>query len=152
MKYDQFFKTKFLKNKNTIFFKRIKTNQQQKLLREEKDLLQDQVAALHNQVEAQNLVVRKLEEKENLLQQQLATVEKEIASRHQALELHRRKAVEQAHSLTDLKLQVSCKHTWGRRGVIITTHERGGGWFTPPPSGPNFFGGRVLTAGWGLKH
>uniref|UniRef100_A0A915KCW5 E3 ubiquitin protein ligase n=1 Tax=Romanomermis culicivorax TaxID=13658 RepID=A0A915KCW5_ROMCU len=99
-----------LKEKDDANFKlmsdRIKTNQQHKLLREEKDLLQDQVIALQNQVEAQNLVVRKLEEKENLLQQQLATLEKEIASRQQATDLHRRKAIEGAQSLADLKLQV----------------------------------------------
>jgi len=69
-------------------------------------LLDEQVAALHNQVEAQNLVVRKLEEKERLLLHQLTLNEKELASRQQALELHKRKATEMAQSVVDLKLQL----------------------------------------------
>jgi E3 ubiquitin-protein ligase BRE1 len=41
-------------------------------------VLAEQVATLQSQVEAQNLVVRKLEEKERILQNNLATVEKEL--------------------------------------------------------------------------
>ena len=57
---------------------RIKSNQMAKLLREEKDVLAEQVGTLQAQVEAQNQVVRKLEEKERILQNNLATVEKEL--------------------------------------------------------------------------
>lgn len=57
---------------------RIKANQIQKLLREEKEVLADQVATLQSQVEAQNLVVRKLEEKEQILQNTVTTMEKEL--------------------------------------------------------------------------
>lgn len=89
-----------------LFSQRIRTNQQHKLLREEKELLQDQVTALQNQVEAQNLVVRKLEDKERLLHQQVTMTEKEIGSRQQAFELHKRKAVECAQSAADFKLQM----------------------------------------------
>ena len=59
-------------------FQRIKSNQIHKLLREEKDVLAEQVATILHQVEAQNVVVRKLEEKERILQNNLATVEKEL--------------------------------------------------------------------------
>ena len=57
-------------------------------------------------MEAQNQVVRKLEEKERLLQNSLATVEKELTLRQQALEMHKRKAIESAQSAADLKLHL----------------------------------------------
>ena len=56
--------------------------------------IQEQVATIHSQCEAQNVVVRKLEEKERILQNNLLTVEKELALRQQAMELHKRKALE----------------------------------------------------------
>ncbi len=43
-------------------------------------MLVEQVATILHQVEAQNVVVRKLEEKERILQNNLATVEKELRS------------------------------------------------------------------------
>ena len=58
------------------------------------------------QVEAQNQVVRKLEEKERLIQNNLSTIEKELAFKQQAMELHKRKAVEAAQSAADLKLHL----------------------------------------------
>ena len=59
-------------------FQRIKSNQIHKLLREEKNVLVEQVMTLQTQVESQNQVVRKLEEKERILQNNLAVVEKEL--------------------------------------------------------------------------
>ena len=59
---------------------RIKANQIHKLMREEKAVLEEQIQTLHTQVEAQLVVLRKLEEKEQLLQNNLATVEKELRS------------------------------------------------------------------------
>lgn len=53
-----------------------------------------------------NSVVRKLEEKERILQNSLATVEKECSIRQQAMELHKRKAIESAQSAADLKLHL----------------------------------------------
>jgi hypothetical protein len=47
-------------------------------MKEEKELVEEQVGSLQNQVEAQNLVVRKLEEKERLLYQNLASLENEL--------------------------------------------------------------------------
>lgn len=99
-----------LREKDDANFKlmseRIKSNQIQKLLREEKDMLAEQVTTLHNQVEAQNQVVRKLEEKERLLQNNLSTIEKELSLRQQAMEMHKRKAIESAQSAADLKLHL----------------------------------------------
>ncbi|RZF45677.1 hypothetical protein LSTR_LSTR017219, partial [Laodelphax striatellus] len=89
-----------LREKDDANFKlmteRIKSNQLHKLAREEKDVLKDQVNTLTTQVEATNVVVRKLEEKERILQNSLATVEKELALRQQAMEMHKRKAIESA--------------------------------------------------------
>lgn len=59
-----------------------------------------------NQVEMTNTVVRKLEEKERILQNSLATVEKECSIRQQAMEMHKRKAIESAQSAADLKLHL----------------------------------------------
>ena len=74
-----------------LLFQRIKANQIHKLLREEKDVLGDQVATYQTQVDAQNQVVRKLEEKERILQNALSTVEKEMGFRQQGSDLHKRK-------------------------------------------------------------
>ncbi|XP_059165912.1 E3 ubiquitin-protein ligase Bre1-like isoform X2 [Physella acuta] len=99
-----------LREKDDANFKlmseRIKSNQIQKLLREEKDVLTEQVVTLQSQVEAQNLVVRSLEEKERLLQNSLSTVEKEQAITQQAMEMHKRKAVESSQTAADLKLHL----------------------------------------------
>lgn len=104
-----------LREKDDANFKlmseRIKSNQLHKLAREEKDVLKEQVSTLTTQVEAANLVVRKLEEKERILQNTLATVEKELALRQQAMEMHKRKAIESAQSAADLKLHLEKYHS-----------------------------------------
>ncbi|XP_034938815.1 E3 ubiquitin-protein ligase Bre1 isoform X2 [Chelonus insularis] len=104
-----------LREKDDANFKlmteRIKSNQLHKLAREEKDVLKEQVSTLTTQVEAANVVVRKLEEKERLLQNSLATVEKELAIRQQAMEMHKRKAIESAQSAADLKLHLEKYHS-----------------------------------------
>ncbi|CAG9773524.1 unnamed protein product [Ceutorhynchus assimilis] len=104
-----------LREKDDANFKlmseRIKSNQLHKLAREEKDILNDQVATLTSQVDAINLVVRKLEEKERLLQNTLALVEKELQLRQQAMEMHKRKAIESAQSAADLKLHLEKYHS-----------------------------------------
>jgi len=50
--------------------------------------------------------VRKLEEKERLLLNSISTMEKEAGCRQQAMELHKRKAIESAQSAADLKLHL----------------------------------------------
>ncbi|XP_057266789.1 E3 ubiquitin-protein ligase BRE1B, partial [Pezoporus wallicus] len=98
-----------LREKDDANFKlmseRIKANQIHKLLREEKDELGEQVLALKAQVDAQLLLVQKLEEKERALQSSLGSVERELAVRCQGLELHKRKAVEAAQLAEDLRAQ-----------------------------------------------
>ncbi len=103
-----------LREKDDANFKlmseRIKSNQIQRLAREERDMLIQQVNTLTTQVEAQNQVVRKLEEKERLLQNNLQTVDKELSMRQQAMEMHKRKAIESAQSAADLKLHLEKYH------------------------------------------
>ncbi|KAK6625307.1 E3 ubiquitin-protein ligase bre1 [Polyplax serrata] len=103
-----------LREKDDANFKlmteRIKSNQLHKLSREEKDVLKEQVSTLTTQVEATNVVVRKLEEKERILQNALATAEKELSVRQQAMEMHKRKAIESAQSAADLKLHLEKYH------------------------------------------
>uniref|UniRef100_H2LUU0 E3 ubiquitin protein ligase n=1 Tax=Oryzias latipes TaxID=8090 RepID=H2LUU0_ORYLA len=102
-----------LREKDDANFKlmseRIKSNQIYKLLKEEKEELADQVLTFKTQVDAQLLVVQKLEEKEGVLQSTLAALEKELGVRTQALELNKRKAVEAAQLAEDLKVQL--EHT-----------------------------------------
>ncbi|XP_056644627.1 E3 ubiquitin-protein ligase Bre1 isoform X2 [Diorhabda carinulata] len=104
-----------LREKDDANFKlmseRIKSNQLHKLAREEKDVLKEQVGTLTTQVDAANIVVRKLEEKERILQNTLATVEKELSLRQQAMEMHKRKAIESAQSAADLKLHLEKYHS-----------------------------------------
>jgi len=103
-----------LREKDDANFKlmseRIKSNQIHQLANEERNVLQEQTNTLTTQVEAQFQVVRKLEEKERLLQNTLATVEKELSLRQQALEMHKRKAIESAQSAADLKLHLEKYH------------------------------------------
>jgi len=103
-----------LREKDDANFKlmseRIKGNHIASLAREEKEMLTQQVATLSTQVEAQNQVVRKLEEKERLLMQNLSAVEKELTLRQQAMEMHKRKAIESAQSAADLKLHLEKYH------------------------------------------
>lgn len=99
-----------LREKDDANFKlmseRIKSNQIHKLLREEKDVLADQVGTLQTQVDAQNQVVRKLEEKERVLQTTLSTVEKELTLRQQAMDMQKRKAIDISQQAADLKLKL----------------------------------------------
>merc|ERR1712223_340386 len=103
-----------LREKDDANFKlmseRIKSNQIQRLAREERETLTQQGNTLSTQVEAQNQVVRKLEEKERLLQTNLAALDKELSMRQQAMEMHKRKAIESAQSAADLKLHLEKYH------------------------------------------
>ncbi|KPM08870.1 C3H4 ring finger protein [Sarcoptes scabiei] len=96
-----------LREKDDANFKlmseRIKSNQIHKLLKEEKEILAEQIVAQQNQIESQNQVVRKLEEKERILQNTIALSAKELSFRQQAMDCLRRKAVESTQSSADLR-------------------------------------------------
>lgn len=116
-----------LREKDDANFKlmseRIKSNQLHKLAREEKEVLNEQVVTLATQVEAQNQVVRKLEEKERILQNSVATVEKELALRQQAMEVHKRKAIESAQSAADLKLHLEKYHAQMKEAQCVVAEK-----------------------------
>ncbi|XP_030385125.1 E3 ubiquitin-protein ligase Bre1 [Scaptodrosophila lebanonensis] len=103
-----------LREKDDANFKlmseRIKANQLHKLLREEKTVLEDQITTATTQIEAMHVVLRKLEEKERSLQATVASIEKELMLRQQAMEMHKRKAIESAQSAADLKLHLEKYH------------------------------------------
>ena len=61
-----------------LMSERIKSNQIQRLAREEREMLTQQGNTLSTQVEAQNQVVRKLEEKERVLHSNLVAMDKVI--------------------------------------------------------------------------
>ena len=86
-------------------------------------MLTQQVNTLSTQVEAQNQVVRKLEEKERLLQTNLAALDKELSMRQQAMEMHKRKAIESAQSAADLKLHLEKYHVQVKE-MQITVAEK----------------------------
>ena len=96
--------------KHILIFVYLNNFQIQRLAREERDMLTQQVNTLSTQVEAQNQVVRKLEEKERLQQTNLAALDKELSMRQQAMEMHKRKAIESAQSAADLKLHLEKYH------------------------------------------
>merc|ERR1712136_194184 len=73
---------------------------------QEQNMRQDQTNTLHLQVEAQNQVVRRLEEKERALISSLKSLETELNLRTQAMDLHKRKAVELAQHAEDMKREM----------------------------------------------
>ncbi|XP_057295387.1 E3 ubiquitin-protein ligase BRE1A-like [Hydractinia symbiolongicarpus] len=77
-----------------LMSERIKSNQIQKLLREEKEVLTDKCNAMNSRHTAIEEVVKRLEEREKVLQTAVNNMEKENSLRQQAIDLHKRKAVE----------------------------------------------------------
>lgn len=118
-----------LREKDDANFKlmseRIKAQQVHKLQREEKDMLVEQVSTLNMQVEAQNQVVRRLEEKERLLQSSISCAEKELMLRQQAMEMHKRKAIESAQSAADLKLHLEKYHSQMKEAQQVVAEKTG---------------------------
>ncbi len=90
---------------------RIKANQVQKLLKEEKEVLIDQINALNSRHQTVEEVTRRLEEREKTLQTAVQNMEKEINLRCQAGELHKRKAMEVTQQVAEFtfKMETSNK-------------------------------------------
>ena len=100
--FQKFFSTHSL-TKLPLFpsFQRIKANQIQKLLREEKEVLQEQINSLNARHQSIEEVVRRLEEREKTLQAAVQSMEKEINLRAQAGEMHKRKALEATQQIAE---------------------------------------------------
>lgn len=88
-----------------LMSERIKGNQIQKQIREEMDVLANQVTSLNTHRETQTQLVKKLEEREKALQNAVTSLEKELSLRQQAMELHKRKAVDSAQAAQDIKIR-----------------------------------------------
>lgn len=65
-----------------------------------------QISATAKQLDSVTTVMNELEEKEQVYQTAINNVEKEINLRQQALELHRKKALEYAQTASELKLNL----------------------------------------------
>ncbi len=65
-----------------------------------------QINATAKQLDSVTTVMNELEEKEQVYQTAINKVEKEINLRQQALELHRKKALEHAQNASELKLNL----------------------------------------------
>lgn len=90
---------------------RVKTKQKLDLMSQENQLLAGQVTNLKGRIEAQNKVVKILEEQEKHLHSAMSIAEKENIARDQALQLHKRKAIESSQSAADLKLHLDKYHS-----------------------------------------
>jgi E3 ubiquitin-protein ligase BRE1 len=88
-------------------------------------MLSEQVNNLSTQLEAQGEVLRKLEEKDRLLSAQVVTLEKESHVKQQALDAHRRKAVESAQAAADLKLHLEKYHTQVKEAQQMLAEKTG---------------------------
>uniref|UniRef100_A0A914DRV9 E3 ubiquitin protein ligase n=1 Tax=Acrobeloides nanus TaxID=290746 RepID=A0A914DRV9_9BILA len=84
----------------------IKASHAQKKSKEERDISQEQITALQHSLEAQQLLSQRLQEKERVLLQKTQLLEQELTLKDQAVESHKRKAVESSQSSIDLKLQL----------------------------------------------
>mgnify|MGYP002803978355 CR=1 FL=1 len=89
-----------------LMSERIKGDQIQKQLKEEKDVMTDQITALNSHIDAQEQVIKKLEERERSLQSTLLSIDKELVLRQQAMDLHKRKATESAQIAQDFKIRI----------------------------------------------
>lgn len=78
----------------------------QKLLREEKEAMQEQINAMNNRIQSAEEVVRRLEEREKTLQTAIQSMEKEISLRGQATEMHKRKAMEVTQQAAEVSFKL----------------------------------------------
>jgi E3 ubiquitin-protein ligase BRE1 len=97
-----------LREKDDANFKliseRIKLENVQKVLKEEKEMFSQQVLALQEQQEAQMSISKKLEEQLQLLTQNKTILEKEIIQLQQMTETYKRQAIDNVQLIQDLKL------------------------------------------------
>eukprot|EP00123_Amoebidium_parasiticum_P016338 comp23395_c0_seq1/m.38784 comp23395_c0_seq1/g.38784 ORF comp23395_c0_seq1/g.38784 comp23395_c0_seq1/m.38784 type:complete len:843 (-) comp23395_c0_seq1:236-2764(-) len=79
-----------------LMSQQIKGGQLQQLMKEERDALETRLNALQTLCESTTTTLRKMEEKERNLREQLAALEKDAWLKQQAMEMHRKKAVDAA--------------------------------------------------------
>jgi len=97
-----------LREKDDANFKliteRIKIESFQRTLKEEKDVLAEQIITMNEQHEAQVSVSRKLEEEVKVLNSNIMLLEKELGVMQQACEQYKKGAIENAHTIQELRL------------------------------------------------
>jgi len=77
-----------------LMSERIKSSQIQKILREEKEVLTEQVSTMNSRHTTTEEVIKRLEDHEKVLQSAVTSMESEVNIRLQANECHKRKSVE----------------------------------------------------------
>jgi len=99
-----------LREKDDANFKliseKVKSDQIYKIMQEEKTVLQKHRISLTSQVEAQNLVVRKLEEKERYMHSTIVNLDKEANLRLVVSEVNKKKALESTQHHEDAKRMI----------------------------------------------
>ncbi|VDN59365.1 unnamed protein product [Dracunculus medinensis] len=89
-----------------LMAERIRANQYQKKMSEERERTEERLSSIQNQLEAQQLMIGRLEEKEKLLTQKNTHIEHQLRLMEQVAEMHKRKAVECAQTSADYKAQL----------------------------------------------
>lgn len=97
-----------LREKDDANFKlvseRIKLENVQKILKEEKEIYVQQVATIQGQLDTQMIVSKKLEEQFQAINQTVTLTEKEIIHLHQICDNYKRQSIDNIQLLQDLKL------------------------------------------------
>ena len=100
-----------LREKDDANFKlvseRIKLENVQKILKEEKEIYVQQVVTLQEQQEAQMCVCKRLEEQLQILTQSVQLLEKELVHMQHTCEAYKRQAIDNVQLIQDLKLNSS---------------------------------------------
>lgn len=89
-----------------LMTERIRANQFQKKMNEEKERIEERVISLQNQLDAQMLMLRKVEEREKLQLQKNSTMEQQLRIAEQGLEEQKRKSLDAERLAADLKAQL----------------------------------------------
>ncbi|CAF1400122.1 unnamed protein product [Adineta steineri] len=93
-----------------LMVERVKLQQSQKVMSDEKTVLVQQTNALQEQLDAQVIMNQKYEETIALLRNSVLILEKELNMMHQTLDAHKRKTIESAQTSADLKLHLDRYH------------------------------------------
>ncbi|CAF4684675.1 unnamed protein product [Rotaria sp. Silwood1] len=93
-----------------LMVERVKLQQSQKIMSDEKTLLAQQTNVLQEQLDAQIIMNQKYEETIALLRNSVLILEKELSMMHQTLDAHKRKTIESAQTSADLKLHLDRYH------------------------------------------
>lgn len=93
-----------------LMVERVKLQQTQKLLSDEKAILVQQANVFQEQLDAQVLMNQKYEDTIAQLRNNVLILEKELSTMHQTLDAHKRKTIENAQTSADLKLHLDRYH------------------------------------------